>query len=90
VASGINNGPVFSLLNLYPNPAQELLNVEVKENGFYTLEIISADGKLVMSTQQMLELKSVIMLSSTLENGTYLLRISNEKSVYQQPFILNR
>ncbi|MFN0188808.1 MAG: T9SS type A sorting domain-containing protein, partial [Bacteroidia bacterium] len=90
VAAGIISGPERNILNLFPNPAQDVLNFQVKETGFYSIEIMSPDGKMVMNTQQILEQRSVLHLSSSIENGAYLIRIRNEKSEYLQRFILNR
>lgn len=90
VASGINSFTSFITLNLYPNPVQDVMNFQVQTAGSYTVEMLSVDGKLMLSTQEILEQESKLYVPAALENGTYLIRIRNEKLNYMQRFVVNR
>jgi hypothetical protein len=67
------------LVKVYPNPTNDILNVDINEGQFrYIIEILSLDGVLV---------KTVISKGSTridvseLTNGIYFYTISNENEV---------
>lgn len=89
VAAGLNSGPEKSLVNLFPNPASNVLNIQLKEAGLYNVEIMSPDGKLVWSTQKIMEQLTVLPLPS-IENGAYLIRLRNINASYVHRFVLNR
>jgi hypothetical protein len=75
--------------NVYPNPARDILNLEVStisENA--TATIISIDGKIMKVVSLNNNLKSEINVSD-LSNGMYMIRIQNGFDVSTQRFVKN-
>ena len=82
---GINDN-VFNNLVIYPNPASSILNIDNAENS--TIEVYDLLGRVILSRTN-ISLKEQLNVS-TLNSGTYLIRISNENKVVTDKFIINR
>jgi hypothetical protein len=74
-ANGINAG-----IAIYPNPANNQLYINISNAEDNTLELYSADGKMV--TQQKLQNGMNILQVTHLATGMYFYRIMNSKEVY--------
>lgn len=75
-------------LALYPNPAQELLTIELQEAGLSHYTVTSANGSQVMkgsfsSQSQTLNVKS-------LANGIYMLKIEAGEKMIVRRFVISR
>ncbi len=83
-----NNGP---LVKVYPNPAENILNVEfiIKNAGHYHLRLLDMTGKIVFSQnyEAHSEVKDAIDLSA-LPRGMYILTLQGETGRYLQQIIL--
>ena len=77
---------VLNNLIIYPNPASSILNIDNAENS--TIEVFDLLGRIILSRSN-ISLKEQINVS-TLNSGTYLIRISNENKVVTDKFIINR
>jgi photosystem II stability/assembly factor-like uncharacterized protein len=94
---GINN-PVNTLsgsLNIFPNPASDLLNVDLKitEGGQYTLQLIDNTGRVVRQViQSSLNPGSYKYIAdiSNLPAGIYLCKLSNGMANCSNKIIVNR
>jgi len=86
---GINNGGKMKKLPLttYPNPAFNILNVELKGNGVSTIVIQSIDGKRVYTGKELNELGQVDV--TALDNGMYLVTVVNGNKTYTTTFVKN-
>jgi photosystem II stability/assembly factor-like uncharacterized protein len=80
---GINLNKAKSL-NVYPNPTQGNVNIELPDNfnGNYTIDVYSLSGskvysKLVNKNDNQVNLES-------LNNGMYIIRLENDGNVYSQ------
>ena len=71
---------------IYPNPTKSILNIENAENSM--IEIYDLLGRVVLSKNN-ISLNEQINVS-TLSEGTYLLRISNDNKVITDKFIINK
>lgn len=60
---------------IFPNPASSLLNIKLTSNDLCNLEILSLDGKVIMTIDK--EENSFIDISS-LEKGVYFIAVTNE------------
>ena len=70
------------LLNIWPNPVEEVLHFEIEE--FQKVEILTIDGKRIMTVEKDLESVNV----SGLAKGCYLLKATmNNDSVITQKFL---
>lgn len=81
------NGAENSKLTLFPNPAKDVLNVEISNAEFKAtlIEIVGIDGKVALRTV-LNNTKNSITLS-TLSKGIYLLRSINGTITTNQKFI---
>jgi len=88
ISDGIlgNADNVFTNLVIYPNPASSTLNIDNAENS--TIEVYDLLGRIILSKTN-ISLKEQINVS-TLNAGTYLIRITNENKVVTDKFIINR
>ena len=75
---------VNTSINIYPNPAKDVLNIEIANNA--TIQIISLDGRLVKTIANMNSTNSQINVSE-LSQGVYFLRIQNGAEVINQKFV---
>ncbi len=68
---------------IYPNPATDMIIVELPNAGIYQAEIYNVAGKLLLSNT--IEQKSEIKLSD-LSSGIYLLKITGENFTVNKKF----
>ena len=62
---------------IFPNPAQGILNVNTSQLGDYTIEIFSNDGSQFFKKEKMNTEKTTIDISD-LANGQYIIKIQNK------------
>ncbi len=70
-------------IEIYPNPAKDLLNIKTDESNF-TIDIYNSIGKLVLSAENQNQISI-----SELPNGTYFLQITTKQGVYNQKVVKN-
>lgn len=80
-----------TVFRIFPNPANNILNIELKENGSAEkIEIYDMLGNVVM--QQNISAKGNIanINVANLNNGFYIIKVFGNKGYYQQPITINR
>ena len=75
-----------SSINIYPNPAKDILNIETGNSENSSVQIISADGKLVKTISKLSSTNSQVNISD-LSNGIYFIRIQSEGVVTNHKFV---
>ncbi len=83
-ASGIDAN-VLTNINVYPNPANEIINVEFENELASNIVVYSIDGKEILSKTFMDKVCSLDI--SSLEKGAYLLRISTNNGTIKKIMI---
>lgn len=72
---------LFSYLNVYPNPVNDVLNVELQPNraGRYTIELYEATGRRIrlLQTDLISQTQTLSLQVEDLPKGMYYLRLSN-------------
>jgi hypothetical protein len=68
-------------VSLYPNPANNILNIQIENDGVFMAEIIDLKGQKYISKKVSGFIPDVIDISR-LNNGIYILRITNERYNY--------
>jgi len=68
-------------VNLYPNPVEEILNIETEEQVLST-SILSVDGRLIKSTS-----KANSISVKELPQGIYLVKVQTEKGIAIKRFV---
>jgi hypothetical protein len=65
--------------NIYPNPSDGHISIEVPKKGSYKIQIIDLNGKVIYSTKQNLSLFATANeLEFELARGTYTLQLTDE------------
>lgn len=75
--------------SIFPNPANDVLNVLSKSNGLkaFDIEIYDLRGQLII--RKMVNTKQLVKLNiESLKNGVYLLRIIEEDQIFQDKFVV--
>ncbi len=73
-------------LTLFPVPASSELNVKINRNA--NLEVLSLDGKLVMSNVNLSFQRINTLDLQDLQNGIYLVRVISEGSVFSKKIVI--
>lgn len=78
-------------LTLYPNPAQDQLHVQFDQafkEASISLQILDLNGKILIDQLLESQNKDIRINISTIQNGTYLLRMNNGKEMMHAKFIV--
>lgn len=82
--NGISNIESMEVL-VYPNPVSQLLNIEMKNNGNYDLNLIDAQGKLIYHQQFEGKSYQLNIGENQIVKGLYILELQSEnKNLIQQ------
>jgi hypothetical protein len=76
------NSLVFESLNIYPNPGNDVINVEfeLNNNSLTTIEIFSLEGKTMHYENVDFHKAKLQVNTKNFSSGIYLIRISNENN----------
>ncbi len=90
--SHINNDYPEITVNIFPTPANDILNVQfLSDRNYYSrLNIYSADGKLILQRNLISTDMDIIIQTHTWSEGIYLLRLESDEEVYSRPVIIKR
>jgi hypothetical protein len=72
-------------VSIFPNPAQDFIKIQSKDNLFHTANIITMEGRVV----NRMELKTNFVSVSDLQPGTYVLELLGKNTVKKLKFIKN-
>lgn len=75
---GINNATARNF-EIYPNPANEFIMVETKGVEPQIIELLSLDGKIILTEEILIYTKTKIDLT-TVPSGIYFLRVKNDEN----------
>ena len=76
------------LLNFYPNPVDNLLNIEFKEFGNYTIQVLDINGRELLNTK--INAKQTTLNTSSWSSGVYNLIIKNESGYLESKRIVKQ
>ena len=82
-ASGINDISTAKSLNVYPNPANDELNIDLKGEKIETTKIISINGQLMFQSTAM---NSKINISQ-LPANIYFVETKTANNIYRTKFV---
>ena len=71
---------------IYPNPASDILNIELQKNDNYTVKLMDLSGKVLITNQ--FEGRSVIISVNQLPKADYLLSIDNGHATITKQIIV--
>jgi photosystem II stability/assembly factor-like uncharacterized protein len=91
---GIDEPGLSGKLDIYPNPAENTLNIQLRDNANLSLMITITDlvGKKVLEEDVLLSTghKTIPVDVSSLQEGIYLLRIDDRESTLTKKLIIRR
>ncbi len=91
---GTNNPILNGIVNLFPNPADGLVNLEMVqfEQGDYQVRMFNIQGQLVLTEQVTLssDRQVVQMDMSNFNQGTYLIKLSSSKGIIIRRLVVTR
>jgi hypothetical protein len=73
------------MINVYPNPCQSELTIQIKNPLSYTMRIIDIEGKEVFNS---IIHSTYKLITEEFKKGIYILEISNKESIYSQKIII--
>lgn len=86
--SSINEIVNFDIINIYPNPAKDILTIEMTENiVLKSISIHTIDGKLIVKNKYSFEDNQINI--EKLQTGTYIITIETNKSNLNKLIIKN-
>ena len=76
------------LVNVYPNPANDLLNILTTENA--TVELLSIDGKTVIAKTNILANQKQELNTHAIADGVYMLKVANDNFVTMKKVVIKK
>ncbi len=90
---GINDPGLSRLINVYPNPAKDVLNIEFSGvKGKISIQLVNMLGSVVRQTSiEDASAQNIQAISlADLQSGVYFVRISDSKSTAIKPISINK
>jgi hypothetical protein len=91
---GLVNNVEYNSMALYPNPAQDNVNILLKEiptNSKFTIEVIDITGRIILKNNCISPENHLSNLNtSMLQNGSYLLQVHFNNQTYTSKLIINK
>lgn len=73
-------------LNVFPNPAQEVVYVELPSKGFSEVSLLDASGRIVQ--HQIVNGELAVIQRSALPSGFYLIEVMTDGKVYREKLLM--
>ncbi|MEI7594715.1 MAG: CehA/McbA family metallohydrolase [Bacteroidota bacterium] len=86
VAVSANQFLTENTFKIYPNPAKDLLNIQVSENS--TIQMFDINGRQVIAESTVIANQKHIIALSDISNGVYFVKIYNNKTVKIQKVVI--
>jgi len=77
------------ILNVYPNPSNGIINIEISQDANYTINVTDINGNIVASFNQYFSKIATLNLSN-LSNGSYIIELKNGNQANYHNIILNK
>ncbi len=84
------NSKIISSINVYPNPANDKLNIEFDDSmeGQTTIEIFDLEGRLIYNSHVNADQKNQIINISSVNAGIFSLRITTKNKTFNQKLVI--
>ncbi len=78
--------PLFTSINIFPNPANDILNIDFKDDFTGSIDILDISGRIIISNSQ--KAKNTIQFDiSSLAQGTYFVKLKTDKGGHVSKFV---
>jgi hypothetical protein len=91
VAFEIANGQISgagAIVNVYPNPATDMINVVVSEDA--TVQLVDVSGRQVIYQTNVLANEAASISTASIANGVYLMKVYNGTNVSVKKVVVNK
>ncbi len=78
-----------AILNVYPNPSNGIINIEISQDANYTINVTDINGNIVASFNQYFSKIATINLSN-LANGSYIIELKKGSQANYHNIIINK
>lgn len=79
---------ILNEINVFPNPAKDMLNIILPDNLQYRIELINVNGKSIKSFNN---IEGIINMDcSDVNSGIYLLKVSSSEKIHQQKVVITK
>jgi serine protease len=86
--AGINEASVSSSIIIFPNPANNIINIQIGDEKYNKAELMDISGKTIQSISLQNHTELILMDIENISNGIYLIRLSgNQNSVTKKVVI---
>ncbi len=75
-------------VNVYPNPAKDVVNVIVSEDA--TVQLISLQGNAVVLQQNIVANQNQVLNTQTLANGVYMMKVYNNNFITTKKIVIQK
>jgi hypothetical protein len=79
IEEGVDTNKEKSTINIYPNPSDDIISIEIENINNATIEIYNVSGKLVFSKELKAKVEKIDL--SGFSRGMYLVKVSQEQDV---------
>lgn len=76
-----------NIISVYPNPASDIISIDVDENSIEKIQLLDITGKIVLSNSEIIHTNLDI---SDLSNGIYFVLAHTKKGIYSTKIIKNQ
>jgi hypothetical protein len=87
VANGQISG-AGAIVNVYPNPATDMINVVVSEDA--TVQLVDVSGRQVIYQTNVLANEAASISTASIANGVYLMKVYNGTNVSVKKVVVNK
>lgn len=77
-------------INIYPNPSREFIFINSDQDLIQKIEVLNLEGKQVQTIENQSSKNEISLSTDSIENGTYIIRIYTENSIYNHVQIVSR
>jgi len=91
VAFEVANGQISgagAIVNVYPNPATDMINVVVSEDA--TVQLVDVSGRQVIYQTNVLANEAASISTASIANGVYLMKVYNGTNVSVKKVVVNK
>ena len=81
---------VADLVNVFPNPAKNQVNISSANINDAQVSVISSEGQIIQLPLGIVNDGMLTLDISTVPNGVYFLRIVQENKVVTEKFVINK
>ena len=85
--TGIDEIDLLTAISIFPNPAQEVINIESKLVDLAAYTVFDIEGRVILNKTVLQGVNFVSIATEALESGTYIIEIESENATARKVFV---